>query len=239
MDGFLGSRPVFLSVIAAISPYIESDSVIPPRLIGFSSDPSLSIATTEPAPPPFGISNELPFQKQATSLAFNPLGFSRGKFMATAIPDGASNTMLITEHYEICGEAIFHWKHLKNECLEPPEMKRVLCPSGSGQRRATFADFEMFKDVYPVTASGVTRGSDPVTFQIQPSLSQCDPREFRNLHCLAESFVVLPTAVFDSLDKALKSPFFGDPLLLTAENQLPLTRAQSHFDVIKYNTRQL
>ncbi len=176
MDGFLGSRPVFLSVIAAISPYIEGDSVIPPRLIGFSSDPSLSIATTEPAPPPFGISNELPLQKQATSLVFNPLVFSKGKFMATAIPDGASNTMLITEHYEICGEAIFHWKHLKNECLKPPKMKRVLCPSGSGQMRATFADFEMFKDVYPVTASGVTRGSDPVTFQVQPSLSQCDPR---------------------------------------------------------------
>ena len=77
VDGFLGSRPVFLSVIAAISPYIEGDSVIPPRLIGFSSDPSLSIATTEPAPPPFGISNELPFQKQATSLVFNPLVFQK------------------------------------------------------------------------------------------------------------------------------------------------------------------
>jgi hypothetical protein len=113
------------------------------------------------------------------SLAFNPLVYGSGKRHQSSIPQGTASTIAITEHYGLCDQARFDWQIIRFECLEFPSMKRIPCPSSS-ERRATFADAEMYLEVAPVTTQGenrpVTVGSLPLTFQVRPPLNQCDPR---------------------------------------------------------------
>lgn len=169
-----GIRLEQISVLVAISPYMEADSNNRSPLFRFKSDPSLGLVI--PASP----LDRTPIQKQVTSLALNPYVLGKNKFLSASIPDGTSTTLMMTEHYGICGEGFFNWVYLENQCIDGRTMKRFLCPSGSKDRRATFADHAMFQDVYPVTENGgggvTTRGSEGVTFQVQPSLDQCDPR---------------------------------------------------------------
>jgi prepilin-type N-terminal cleavage/methylation domain-containing protein len=92
------------------------------------------------------------------------------------ITDGLSNTIAFGEHYSTnCGGADMDWIindfaiHLTNPCFD----------GATVFRRTTFADRDM-GDVIPVTTGGyqpVTDGSVPgLTFQVQPPISQCDPR---------------------------------------------------------------
>lgn len=182
VDGnvIIGPNPHPFSVIRAISPFLESDYDNPPALIRFKTDPSLSLTSAFNYSSSNGSVQEPPLQETVTSLALNPLVLTKGKSINASIPDGTSNTLLITEHYGICGSARFDWRHLQNECIQAPSMKKILCPSGVGARRSTFADYKMYEDVYPAqfveNSSAITRGSDSVTFQVQPLLTQCDPR---------------------------------------------------------------
>ena len=98
--------------------------------------------------------------------------------LSASIPDGQSNTIAITEHYGICGPTTFQWSLMTVVCADGPLNKRVPCVNAPGHR-ATFADTG-FDDIVPVTTvrdSVVTsRGSRPLTFQVQPALSACDYR---------------------------------------------------------------
>jgi len=177
-NAILGPNP--FSVIRAICPFLESDYDHPPALIRFKTDPSLSLTSQFNYLPTNGSVQEPPLQETVTSLALNPFVLAKGKSINASIPDGTSNTLLVTEHYGICGSARFDWRHLLNDCIQAPSMKKVLCPSGVGARRSTFADHKMYEDVYPVqyveNSIAFTRGSDSFTFQVQPLLDQCDPR---------------------------------------------------------------
>jgi hypothetical protein len=165
-------------------PYLEADVNHPPKLIRFSSDPSL-LFTPPPDPPlppaPGGgfVQPPPPIQQRVTSLAFNPLVY-RGRPLSASIPDGMSMTIAITEHYGFCENAQYKWQNLDTTCFDDvTTMRQVPCDSSS-ERRATFADAPMFQDVGPVTTEGnkgpVSIGSLPLTFQVQPALNQCDPR---------------------------------------------------------------
>lgn len=161
------------SIITTLCPYLEADPSNPPSLIRFKSDPSLSIPL---APIP---ESQISPQKNLTSIAFNPLTLANGKFIDRSISDGTSTTILATEHYGLCENAKFEWEMVTTYCSDGATGKRIKCLSGAGSRRSTFSDFAMFQDIYPVTVENstpVSHGSSPVTFQVQPSLSNCDPR---------------------------------------------------------------
>lgn len=166
-----------VSLICALCPFLEADHRTPPALIRFKTDPSWAIPDGPLFSPGQGPATEPPLQESVTSLAFNPLVFAKNKRLHSAIPDGASNTLGITEHFGLCGQARFDWRLVETECLDL-SMKKILCKSGSS-RRATFSDRALYEDVYPVTesqgASPVTRGSKPLNFQVLPSLGKCDP----------------------------------------------------------------
>jgi prepilin-type N-terminal cleavage/methylation domain-containing protein len=85
------------------------------------------------------------------------------------VPDGASNTIAYAEHYSCyCGGSIYEWP-------------LGAVPSSNSQplvRRATFAD-QVLGDVYPITLANPLASTGSVaglTFQVQPTLAQCDPR---------------------------------------------------------------
>jgi hypothetical protein len=122
---------------------------------------------------------DLDAQSTVTSLAFNPLVYSKSKSMLNSVSDGLSSTIAIAEHYGFCEGARFDWRQVENACYDFPSMQPIPCPSSS-LRRSTFADWPMFADVTPVTTEvngrSVTTGSVPMTFQVQPLPDQCDPR---------------------------------------------------------------
>jgi hypothetical protein len=177
VDGNRNTTAVPGSVVRALCPYLEADMDHPPKLIRFNTDPSLQFAPTEPSSPLPG-TTEPDIQLSVTSLAFNPLVYT-GKRFSESISDGMSATIAITEHYGLCENAQFDWRHVTTTCLDFPAMTVVPC-SSSSQRRATFADGRMYQDVVPVTTEGnsgpISAGSLSLTFQVLPLPNQCDPR---------------------------------------------------------------
>jgi prepilin-type N-terminal cleavage/methylation domain-containing protein len=185
VDGNIDASTNNVSLFSALLPYLEAQRRNPPSLMRFKSDPSLDLSPVvhPELPPPSGtLEEELDPQKKVTSLAFNPYVYAKRSRLPASIPDGTSTTIAITEHYALCDEAQFDWSHIYTECFELSpslKLKKVPC-SSARQRRATFADGEMFLDVIPVTSVGangpVSTGSLPLTFQVRPPLQQCDPR---------------------------------------------------------------
>lgn len=85
--------------------------------------------------------------------------------LANWCPDGASNTIMLTEHYAFfCGQSQtdFFWlKRSSPTVFSTPFGPRTL-------RRSSFADVG---DVAPGTAD-----ASAVTFQVRPAIADCDPR---------------------------------------------------------------
>jgi prepilin-type N-terminal cleavage/methylation domain-containing protein len=107
-----------------------------------------------------------------SSYAANACVFRNAVKRTNGFPDGMSNTISYAEHYALgCGGTEFDW--LSNSLyVIPPNSASIF----KVDRRATFADREL-GDVYPATNGSGTRSSVPgLTFQIQPSLADCDPR---------------------------------------------------------------
>lgn len=170
-------RPGY-SVIRALCPFMEADPNHPPPFIRFKTDPSLG----DPLPPgatplpPAGVAVLL--ENGECSLAFNPLVYAVNAKLALVAPDGHSSTIALTEHYGVCGPTSFNWRSAASICQDQSG-QQIPCVNAP-THRATFADGAMFDDVVPVTTvrQGVatTVGSLPMTFQVRPPLSQCDPR---------------------------------------------------------------
>ena len=112
------------------------------------------------------------------SLAFNPRVYVVGAKLPAVAPDGLSATIALTEHYGVCKQTQFTWSSVRNICQDGTG-KNVPCVDPP-MRRTTFADGPQYNDITPVTtAQGgvpVTVGSLPLTFQVRPSLAECDPR---------------------------------------------------------------
>lgn len=107
------------------------------------------------------------------SYPANAYAFTGSPRLPHSFTDGTSNTILFAEHYAKCNEtANNYWISLR-------------ISSGSfGIRRATFSDggtsstHQLLDDIHPVTTGSppVSRSSSPdVTFQVRPSLSECNP----------------------------------------------------------------
>lgn len=109
-------------------------------------------------------------------MGANAQVFVPGYKMPASIPDGLSNTIFFAEHYSVCGPSTFVWTLGQSWCSH--EGQHVPCV-GRAERHPTFAEAS-FSDVVPVTigAGGAARtvGSLPLTFQVRPSLAECDPR---------------------------------------------------------------
>lgn len=163
-----------VGIVPALSPFLEADVNHPPKIIRFQSDPSLALSF----PPQATLPGRPTVQASVTSWAFNPLVHSGGSF-STSTPDGLSNTLVLTEHYGICGGARYEWEAVMTQCIQLSPMKVIPCESDI-TRRATFADAPWYKDVFPVTSAAgntpISTGSLALTFQVRPSLEQCDPR---------------------------------------------------------------
>jgi prepilin-type N-terminal cleavage/methylation domain-containing protein len=103
------------------------------------------------------------------------------------VTDGTSNTIAFSERYARCnrrqGEKILQqnvsWSLSSTECRNPTIGPGVVpCPPNT-DHRATFADYPMYSDVYPVLGPepGTTHASVPgLTFQVAPLPTDCDGR---------------------------------------------------------------
>ncbi len=119
-----------------------------------------------PADPSLG--NEDVLGDKYCSCPANAYAFIGSPRLPYSFLDGTSNTILFAEHYANCGGTAFnYWISLR-----------------SSFRRATFSDggtsttHQLLDDIHPVTTGTppVSRSSAPdVTFQVRPSLSECNP----------------------------------------------------------------
>ncbi len=123
----------------------------------------------------------------ANAQVFRAQGLLGAPDMSRTFRDGTSNTIAFAEHYsrmiKSSTETYFDWYWNL-----PPGVNRL---TGVEQviRRATFADFGLERplntrpydpardDVHPVKQGNTTIGSVPqLTFQVRPSIEECDPR---------------------------------------------------------------
>lgn len=165
------------SVIEALSPYFEADPDHPPAFLRVKSDPSRGEAGTGAYPlPPHG-QPSVPLDLNECSFAFNALVYWPNKFLSHSIPDGLSTTIGLSEHYGVCGGTVFSSDGTGMVCYE--NGIRVPC-SKPDFHRASFADSPTYDDIAPktevVNGTTVTRGSEAKTFQVRPSLGNCDSR---------------------------------------------------------------
>jgi prepilin-type N-terminal cleavage/methylation domain-containing protein len=118
------------------------------------------------------------------SLAFNAVLLRLG-LRPEQIPDGATETILLTERYARCGGGV-SWSHQSTKCFDAKSNQWIVCGTWA-LRGATFAETPDFDDVYPIPGpiAGTSTGSaGNLTFQVQPKLADCEGRvphaSFRN-----------------------------------------------------------
>jgi len=93
------------------------------------------------------------------------------------IRDGTSSTIGFAEHYSICNNVQFTWALGERVAFFPP-------PGVTMLRAGTFADPNpKLNDVVPINTGAETIGSiKGLTFQVQPTISECDPRIAQTPH---------------------------------------------------------
>lgn len=105
-----------------------------------------------------------------SSYAANAQVFAGDPSLTNTFPDGTSNTIAFAEHYAwMC--STFQFAYMIDLFI------------GFQLHRPTFADggpilnHQNFGDVYPVTqgSPAISIGSEPLTFQVAPPISKCDP----------------------------------------------------------------
>ena len=148
--------------LSAILPFVEARLTAKVALYRAPTDPG------ESAPP------LLPGSETGNcSYAVNKLAFAGLPDLASAFPDGLSNTIAAAEHYSRCGQAgRFNFLYsLRSSSVSPYDLLAL-----NEQRRATFAD-AYYGDVVPLAtgASAVQPSRIGVTFQAAPRLDDCDP----------------------------------------------------------------
>jgi type II secretory pathway pseudopilin PulG len=180
--------PVGDTLFNALLPYIEQGNAY--RQIQENNQVPMVWTYISPADPTVHLNNIA-----ASSYAANAQLFINSPSL-DRIPDGTSNTIGFAEHYAWnCGGDYF---------LYPDSVLK-----GFQVRRATFADggtildYQNYGDVYPVTSGSppMSIGSESaVTFQVAPSISNCDPSQAQTPH--PEGMLV---AVMDGSVRSLAS----------------------------------
>lgn len=160
------------AILVGLMPYIDQGNVFAEYRSKFGPDTVdgryIISAYLSPADPtairPLGLA----------SYAANAQAFAPRTKLRNGFSDGTSNTVAFAEHYAKCGGSSFSWGY--------PDASRDEKTGKIGLRRATFADEEL-NDVIPVTRAFVSRGSIPgLTFQVQPSPTECNPRLAQTPH---------------------------------------------------------
>jgi type II secretory pathway pseudopilin PulG len=137
-----------------------SRSVFPIPVLVSPADPSIGVGARSVHYP--GMTPEPNYK--VSSYPVNAVAFTSGANLYTSVRDGLSNTVAFAEHYSTCAETVFS----------------IVVGNGSDTIRiVTFADGSIpdRPDVYPVTAGTppVSRPTVPGrTFQVRPSLTECD-----------------------------------------------------------------
>ena len=168
-----------MSIIRQLCPYLEADIEHLPKFLRLSSDPSGDKAKMSGPQPPIPPPSFGPIAPpEICSFAFNVACYAPGQRLNKTVTDGLSNTLAVSEHYGVCGEATFEC-HFGGSVQINRDTGRPIPRRSSGYRRTTFADYPMYDDVHPVAAAGgqpATVGSLPLTFQVRPPVADCDPR---------------------------------------------------------------
>ena len=173
------------ATLIAILPYIEKSGWItvpyyPPG--GGPSQPQLFRVKLyeSPCDPSFSItSSNQTYERGNCSYAVNMAAFTGGPHLNRTFGDGLSNTIALGEHYARCSQPGVFGFDVAGTLMPFP-----LGSAYATNRRATFADKDL-GDVLPVTANDppMTVGSVPGrTFQVRPSLAECDSSVPQGLH---------------------------------------------------------
>jgi type II secretory pathway pseudopilin PulG len=184
--------PTFLkSVFVVLLPYIEQDSLYNTYLAatgGLSDGYSIRLYLS-PADPTTSASNN----SSATGVASygaNAQVFGRPVSINSGFPDGTSNTIAFAEHYsQSCNDTRFSWAET---------FPRVVTELNLSYHRAAFADNgplvrsplnipinQLYQDAYPITSGNPPSSVGSIaglTFQVHPSIAQCDPRLAQTPH---------------------------------------------------------
>lgn len=149
-----GRRP-FFSTLRAVLPFIEQADASagqPPHTY-FRMVPSY-LSAADPTLPgqPYDLS----------SYAVNAVAFRKNASFNRSFRDGTSSTIGLAEHYSVCQFSKYSY---------------AMPIRGGDARPATFAHKEM-GDYYP----NPKRGFPAKTFQVAPSINQCDPRLAQTPH---------------------------------------------------------
>ncbi len=111
-----------------------------------------------------------------TSYAVNGFLFTGEVRLGSGIPDGASNTLAWAEHYAYgCGDVSYWWLFASDEYFISSKPIQIRGVESRRSRRATFADRELGDEI-PADPP------PPRTFQVRPSMSECDPRLAQTPH---------------------------------------------------------
>lgn len=182
-----GPSPFVLSQFVLLLPYLEQKALY--EQFQRSGERNRAAARTFicPADPTIELAGiDIELLHQTTSYAANAQLFVGRVTLPGSVPDGTSNTFAFAEHYSLsCGGETFNWHASSND-----SPSQSFPGSPVTVHRATFADngprmpvflypHDIYRDVYPVTSGNptVSVGSDPtVTFQVRPSLDDCDGR---------------------------------------------------------------
>ncbi len=155
------------SLLFALLPYVEQTEIYLANIKNPKTPGLMVPIYLSPADP------TLPGRRpDVSSYAANAQVFTGNPGMERTFRDGTSNTIAFAEHYAWCGNDFFvFW------AIQP-----------NGAHRATFADggpdvdsYYNPGDVWPGTSgsppnSKATGGKPGATFQVAPSLKDCDPR---------------------------------------------------------------
>lgn len=187
----------------ALLPYIEQENLsadyvlfktkgIPARNMSYTGAGTDHIVKTylSPADPTVG---DQRVDLGRSSYAINAQAFVGGPKLATSFPDGLSNTIALAEHYAVCESTSLGYTTLfiygvsynsPSDTLIFPNHPLVI----PANHRTTFADsgpaIRRYNPEDPGDAYPITAGSPPVslssikglTFQVRPSIKECDPR---------------------------------------------------------------
>ncbi len=150
------------------------------------------------------------------SYGANAYAFQKKCSIPKSFPDGLSNTIAFAEHYAWgCNSTQFSWFIARPLIIDLPPNERLYV------HRATFAEPTTINtafgipyppDVYPVTSDHppVSIGSEPhLTFQIRPTLQECNPRLAQTPHSSGMLVGMLDGSVRTLSGKTSASVYWG------------------------------
>ncbi len=181
-----GELPTQNSPLEELMPYVEIGStkgIDPPHpVLGDYYQPAYYRSSADPS----YAQSIVESNRGDTSYAFNATVFYRKSNLNNSIPDGTSNTIMLTHHYGRCHLVGYGWGIVHSSCTDEAN-RTVPCPPDTTiMKRPMFAD-GMVGDVipHPNGGPGLLTGWEPnissvqippITFQVMPLVSECDHR---------------------------------------------------------------